>query len=68
MMTRTNAERAAEVARMIARGSWGPTNDDTTAVVDLLADVMHFCDARSVDFDAALSKATDHFSYEREEA
>ena len=39
--------------------------EPTQSVQDLLSDLMHYCDANAVDFDAALSFATDHYGHER---
>jgi len=38
--------------------------DSQTGTIDALADLMHFCRAEGVDFDACLSMATDHFAEE----
>jgi len=38
--------------------------DPQTGTIDALTDLMHFCRAEGVDFDACLSMATDHFSEE----
>lgn len=37
-----------------------------TAITDLLADLMLFCEHNEVDFDRCLSMATGHFAVERE--
>ena len=38
--------------------------DDEDALPDLLADLMHWCDRNSSDFDAALSTARMHYDAE----
>ena len=39
-------------------------NDHETDACDLLANLMHHARLNGWDFDAALSRATDHFGYE----
>lgn len=41
--------------------------DDITACVDLLTDMMHWCDFHDVDFDDALRQARNHYTAETEE-
>ena len=43
------------------------TTDPETVLGDLLADLMHFCDARGTDFDSALERGRNHHSEEIEE-
>lgn len=38
---------------------------DEEAVSDLLADLMHLCDHRGLDFEDELHRAQDNYSYER---
>ncbi len=40
--------------------------DQHTSAVDLLTDVMHYCEGFDVDFEEALRIATDHFEAEQE--
>lgn len=39
-----------------------------TGLVDLLADLMHFCHLEGIDFDSAMETATMHFDCEQDEA
>lgn len=39
-------------------------DDHATSLVDLLADAMHWCDARGVDFHHALAQACCHYVHE----
>jgi hypothetical protein len=59
--TRAQAAYAAMSAHAGAKGE----EPDPDQIIDLLADLMHWCDQNETDFDRALSMATDHFSYER---
>lgn len=66
---------ADQIATNAARSKWGgqlvavfaalagldaPGEDDATRLGDLLADLMHWCDAVGVDFDDALRRARNH--------
>ena len=39
-------------------------NDDETALSDLIADAMHWCDKHRVDFDAAVARGHSHYCAE----
>lgn len=43
------------------------SGDRTFALRDLLADLMHWCDAQGVEFDEELSRATQHYFTEGSE-
>lgn len=42
----------------------GATDDLTTTVTDLLANLMHFCDAVGLEFDTEVGRAGYHYSAE----
>lgn len=42
------------------------SGDERSNLIDLMKDLMHWCDDQQVDFDEALSLATDYYSEERE--
>lgn len=63
----TNKDRARDCDRMFeARRE--PPEDDQAGLIDALADLMHWAERQGVDFDDALSMATDHYSEERNES
>ena len=59
-----NDDRAAWAASALAAFSQATGADEDTALGDLLADLMHWCDRNNFDFDAALDRA--HWHYEAE--
>ena len=69
----TNADRVlwGELALSSFASESGQTDDLTTdpetVLGDLLADLMHFCDARGTDFDSALERGRNHHRAEIEE-
>ncbi len=40
---------------------------DDTVVIDLLTDLMHWCDQHQVNFEQALAQANGHYIFEHEE-
>lgn len=62
---RERAERAATILDNYRSQVGG--DDDRVCLVDLLADVLHFCNHRSgLDFDEAFGAAYVHFMAERD--
>jgi len=59
---RISIARAAILAAMGARGDYPAIGDET--VVDLLADLMHFCAGRRIDFADCARIAAMHFEAE----
>lgn len=43
-------------------------DEDLSAVADLLADLLHYCDAEDVEFDDALDTARMHHEAERKKS
>ena len=40
--------------------------DGETALTDLLADLMHWCDEQGLDFETELNRADEHYTHEIE--
>lgn len=59
-----SADQVADLL-LIGRSYSGELDDTDTDVVDLLTDIMHYCDVYAVDFGAALSSAENHYNAER---
>lgn len=59
---RTKAEAASERIDVVLEG-----RDDNEALTDLLVDVMHWAKVSGHDFQAALSTAEMHFSFETDD-
>jgi hypothetical protein len=67
MKTSENVESRRVVRRAIRRVERALEVFDATpeeAVIDLLADTMHWCQAKKVDFEAAMEAADRHFMEE----
>lgn len=65
-----NRERAiaARKALDVFSADMGLEEDDVeTAVVDLLADLMHLCHINKLEFDLLLARGRQHFDFERDE-
>jgi hypothetical protein len=61
----TNEDRAGFGYRAIVAGSPDiGMNDDQTDVTDALANIMHYCESKGLDFDMAVGSAEGHFSAE----
>lgn len=58
------AEQALQVYAKLVGDEREP---EETQVTDLLADLMHFCNGRGVDFEEALASARHHYDEEVEE-
>jgi hypothetical protein len=67
-MRQKNVTRARRFGRALRAGDYieDYTEDRHTALVDLLADSMHFADRHGLQFSNALMRATDHYEAERE--
>lgn len=65
-MDATNLDRACWAAAALAefRKQVRSDDDDTTAIGDLLADLMHYADAHGADFDAAFASGLNHYAEE----
>lgn len=61
-MEPTPAERSRFVARMLESNDYSAIDDD--AVVDVLADILHFCTHHKIDFENCLRLGRMHFSDE----
>ena len=62
---RTNADRANDAETALAAHAELVGNDEQpTAIVDLLTDLMHLCDEQSLNFDNLLGTARNHHSHE----
>lgn len=59
-----NVERVEIAARALESITDFEACDLTEAVTDLLANLIHFCEAYSIDFDARLEMARMHFDAE----
>lgn len=62
-----NSERAERAREVIVEyhDRHESTDDDLrVALVDLLADLQHFCDDIGIDFEHALEVATEHYNCE----
>jgi hypothetical protein len=71
--TPDNAERAKRIEMLLDRyqESFGDIGDDVrdaTFLASVLADVRHWCDANSVDFQRATTLANEHYEAELDEA
>ena len=58
----TRTERASQIVTIFASmtGLDSPEEDSATKLGDLLADLLHWCDANGVDFDDAVRRARNH--------
>ena len=63
--TPTPEERRDYIHGIFNETSYGEDTLDT-GVVDLLADLMHYCDLEEIDFELCLNNARMHFNYEAE--
>lgn len=63
-MTPTIADRIQKITRIVAR-NYDKGNDAATYACDLLADLMHYCDANGVDLRDVTERAQMHFEAER---
>lgn len=67
----TNEERAARID-LALQGYFSARADipDGTEsdITDMITDIMHYCQQKEVDFDRALSMATDNYSAERDDS
>lgn len=61
----TNGERADNGQECLSHVFDYAENDATTALEDMLANLLHFCDREDIDFDAAVSTAKMHWQSER---
>jgi hypothetical protein len=59
-----NDARASRAAVALCRFQQETGSDDDTALVDLLCDLMHWCDRGGADFDGALQDARMHYEAE----
>ena len=64
---RTNEDRveSAGIALKARCATQGDGSDDEN-VIDLLTDLIHFCDHNKIDFDYTLKTARDHHYIEKE--
>ena len=62
-----NGEITNEGRAVVAEMAMSTLNDQENVVVDLLANIMHYCDQRGEDFKASLKTASMHFEQEKEE-
>ena len=62
----TNTQQAALIETVLDThyNNWRINSGAEHAASDLLADLMHFCRAKGVDFDEVLRRADDYFNYE----
>jgi hypothetical protein len=58
-----NARRAARAGAILIHHRHG--NDLRTSLVDLLADLRHWCDRNGADFHGALTQSYHHYLHER---
>lgn len=63
----TNADRAARAARALSDIVDANGCDDADAVIDLLADIRHYCHQHGIDYTTADTMAQTHFIAETEE-
>jgi len=59
---RTNRDRAKDFARLL--NQMDDADDPSTALTDLLANALHYCNQTSIDFEDCLRIADDHFGEE----
>ena len=59
-----NTDRTAWAAAALQEFQRITGTDDGDALVDLLGDLMHWCDRNDADFDTALSRARMHYEAE----
>lgn len=66
----TNADRAERAFRVVDsyRKKHDPEEDNETVLSDLLADLLHFCDERNLDFAKIEDTARMHYEAELDEA
>ena len=60
-----NQEHAEKARKAIAACSFDPDQDIATSISDLLVDLAHLCDAETLDFVAAVTRAIRHWQVER---
>lgn len=48
-----------------AKGVYDENEDDHTDIVDMLADMQHWCGFYGVEFDEALATAMEHYNHEQ---
>lgn len=63
-----NADRAQRGLAMCKAHQAYTSSGETPCAEDMLADLMHYCKAIGVDFNAALENAIEHFDTEVEDA
>ena len=64
---RTNEDRIQSAGIALkARCTTEEKGSDDENVIDLLADLIHFCDHNKIDFDYTLKMARDHHYFETE--
>jgi len=66
-MTSENVRRAKEAKKVLAKDS-DFKYDPKASLVDLLTNLMHYCNEAGLDFDDSVRVAKDHFSYEASES
>jgi len=60
----TNSDRADHMKQVLETCWNEDSTSDATRVIDMLADLLHFCDQHDVDIYAALIEAEDYFEAE----
>ena len=63
-----NIRRGRTIIKAITAPEWGFAREPQEAMVNAVADMMHYCDEVRVNFDAILGKAWGAHNREREEA
>ena len=72
-MEPTNEERISRINGTLREytaqrdGRYSDIDRDDEDVRDILTDLMHWCHVNEINFDDALSLATDNYGYERED-
>ena len=67
LVSRTNRQRALIAGQTLvdyAKRSKNDENDESSALIDLLTDLRHYCKANGIDFKKANQVAEGHFSAE----
>lgn len=59
-----NEQRAGWADEAIRKFQRETSTDDDCLLADLLADIMHWCDRKNYDFEAALNSAREHYKEE----
>jgi hypothetical protein len=64
----TPESRTDKIQEILGVFKYSDGNDNETAVMDLMADIMHFCYQKKIDYDISQDRAENHFLEELKEA